>query len=179
MKNRELFDPEPDKKRNIIIGIDPGPTTSGQVVVDGSVFPPDILESNGETLDKDLVCTKHDAQVVVSEWLVSYATAVGFSVLDTARLVGRIEERADSKSMEFYKLTRPEVGLEITGSNRSKKGQVNEAVRELYRKHRPETLGGGKKPAVGTKKFPGPLYIVKSHAWDALAVVIAWMIINK
>lgn len=170
MKNGELFE--------IIIGIDPGPTTSGQVVVDASIFPPIILESNGETEEKDLVFTKYKASIVVSEWIVSYSTAIGSSVLDTARLVGRIEERAGMKGMEFHKLTRPQVGLELTGKNAAKKAQVNEAIRELYRNNRP-SLGGGKNPVVGTKKSPGPLYYVKSHAWDALAVVIAWMITNR
>lgn len=162
-------------KRNIIIGIDPGPTTSGQVVVDNSIFPPIILESHSELGSKDLVCTKFEAQIVVCEWIVSYSSAIGSSVLDTARLVGRIEERAGNKGLIFHKLTRPEVGSEITGSRRAKKAQVNEAIRELYRKSW-GSLGGGKNPVKGTKKKPGPLYTIKSHAWDALAVVIAWIL---
>jgi len=167
------------KNSKIIIGVDPGPTSSGQVVVDGAIFPPIVLESNDEIEEKDLLITKYKAKIVVSEWIVSYSSAIGFSVLDTARLVGRIEERAGVKGMEFHKLTRPQVGLELTGKSTPKKAQVNEAIRELYREMKPDSLGGGKNAVVGTKKHPGPLYGIKSHAWDALAVVIAWMSKNR
>lgn len=169
MKNGELFN------QNIIIGIDPGPTTSGQVVVDASIFPPVILQANSAASQDELVNVYYDAKTVICEWIVSYSSAIGSSVLDTARLVGRIEERSGEKGMKFHKLTRPEVGLELAGQRRAKKAQVNEAVRELYRKNWSK-LGGGKNPVVGTKKNPGPLYHVKSHAWDALAVIIAWLI---
>jgi hypothetical protein len=33
--------------------------------------------------------------------------------------------------------------------------------------------GGERRAAMGTKKAPGPLYGVASHAWAALAVAVA------
>jgi len=162
----------------IIVGIDPGPEYSGQVVVDGSVWPPIVLHSDGDTWEEELIPLRYKPNIVVCEWVISYGSTIGATVLDTARLVGRIEERSAVNKLDFYRITRPEVGLEIAGSRRSKKGQTNEAIREIYKKERPDLLGGGKNPTVGIKKAPGPLYGVKSHAWDALAVIIAWMIIH-
>ena len=160
----------------IIVGIDPGPESSGQVVVDSSLWPPIILYSNGNVEESELVPLQYKPRIVVCEWVISYGSVVGAPVLDTARFVGRIEERSYVNGIEFYRLTRPEIGIEIVGRRNAKKGQTNEAIRDIYRKGRKESLGNGKNPVIGTKKAPGPLYSVKSHAWDALAVVIAWMI---
>ena len=54
--------------------------------------------------------------------------------------------------------------LDVTG-----KGNRDSLVRQrLIEMH-----GGERRAAMGTKKAPGPLYGVSSHAWAALAVAVA------
>ncbi len=54
-------------------------------------------------------------------------------------------------------------GLDVTG-----KGNRDSLVRQRLI----EIHGGDRASAVGTKKQPGPLYGVSSHAWQALAVAV-------
>ena len=67
--------------------------------------------------------------------------------------------------MEVVWLYRREVlrGLDVTG-----KGNRDSLVRQRLI----EMFGGDRKTAQGTKKEPGPLYGVASHAWQALAVAV-------
>lgn len=114
--------------------------------------------------------------VVVCEWLTSYGTAVGASTLDTARMVGRIEQVCSDAGVRFKFLLRPEVGLELCQSSRAKSGQIAEAIRDIYRRAGLAT-GGGSDPCRGTVKQPGPLFglALSQHEGSALAVALAWI----
>lgn len=169
----------------MIIGVDPGPTTSGLVVLTGD-WPSTVRHADpAASLDtvREAVCltARHACSLaVVVEWLTSYGTAVGASVLDTARVVGRIEEIAANVAgncphlgVAVHLVTRPEVALRLAGTRRATDAQVHEAVRAIYREAGLAT-GGGADPCRGTRAQPGPLHQVRSHAWDALAVALAW-----
>ena len=162
-----------------LLSIDPGPTTCGVVVLDCDAdILPRLRWSDPAILIDHVIAAVRQSQypvdVVVCEWLTSYGAAVGASVLDTARVVGRIEQAARDQGATFRLLTRPEVGLELCQSRRAKKSQTAEAIRSMYREAG-LAIGGGKRPTVGTKNARGPLYGVKGHAWDALAVGHAWL----
>lgn len=165
----------------MILGIDPGPRTSGAVVLDATAWPPTVLRAESGAEDPLHLMPpwmdRRDTWVVVIEWLTSYGAAVGAEVLDTARAVGRLEERARRYGVAVHLITRPDVKLELTQSRRSKEAQVCEAVRQIYR-DASKACGGGADPCRGTKRQPGPLYAVSGHAWDALAVALAWIRIS-
>ena len=157
----------------IIIGIDPGPTTSGLVVL-GAGDPPAVVSSTPDadraTVLDTLAALKHcgDRALVAIEWLVSYGSAVGASTLDTARMVGAYEREAERAGARVVLITRPEVAYYHCQARSAKKPQVRAAVLSLY-----EPTGGGADGRIGTKARPGPCYGVKAHAWDALAVALA------
>ena len=157
-----------------IIGVDPGPQTSGVVLVsESSEGRPPRLRMSDPSLSPDAVISairSYDVGLVVCEWLTTYGATVGASVLDTARFVGRCEQAARDCGADVALMLRPDVCLELCQSRRAKKSEVRAALLEIY----PAT-GGGKTPQIGTVRARGPLYGMRSHAWDALAVVVAWL----
>jgi hypothetical protein len=150
----------------IVLGIDPGPTHCGLCVYDLEARK--VLESHKACpADKalDTIDTYAGrAGLVAIERVQSYGIA-GSSLLRTSETVGRLWQCAKSLSVPAILLYRRQVlqGLDVTG-----KGNRDALVRErLIEMH-----GGDRKAAQGTKKSPGPLYGVSSHAWSALAVAI-------
>lgn len=152
------------------LGIDPGPQTSGMVAY---VLPEvggwgRVLRSYKEaTLQQvrwelNLACSM-DAEVVLE---CTQAGPPSTHVVKTTEVVGRIMEACDSRGLTWHAYYRREV-LQALGCARTgnKDSLVRCAVIELH--------GGDKKTACGTKKNPGPLYGVASHAWQALGVVCA------
>jgi hypothetical protein len=80
----------------------------------------------------------------------------------TCEEVGRMIECFQG---EVIPLTRHQVKLLICGTMRAKDANIRAAIIDMY--------GDGKVEAIGNKKSQGPLYGVKSHAWQALALVKA------
>lgn len=164
-----------------IIGVDPGPQTSGLVLVElqPGAWPP-VLRWADPAAETEAVISAIDTLVrpppiVVCEWLTSYGSAVGATVLDTARVAGRFEEAARRAGGRFVLMTHGDQALELTGSRRAKDGQLHEAIRQVYREAG-AAVGGGAEATRGTKSQPGPLYgLAGCHAWDALGVVLAWL----
>ncbi len=150
----------------IIVGIDPGPEKCGFCVYDTETQA--VIEAK-----KDLpvveVLTGIDiyasqADLVGIERVQSYGIS-GSTLLRTSEVVGRLWQCSESLRLPTVLLYRREVlrGLDVTG-----KGNRDSLVRErLIEMH-----GGTRKLAQGTKKEPGPLYGVASHAWSALAVAV-------
>ena len=60
---------------------------------------------------------------------------------------------------KFRKVYRQDVKLHLCKSNKAKDGNIRQA---LIDKLGPQ----------GTKKYPGPTYGIKSHAWAALGVAV-------
>jgi Holliday junction resolvasome RuvABC endonuclease subunit len=168
----------------IIIGIDPGPTTSGYAVLEGPAQDAIIdmtyvrVVVAEDTAPTDRVIDAFAAVIkqidparvrVACEWLANYEKVVGASVFDTARVVGRYEQEARRCRIAFSLIKRPDVFLALCGRRTASKSQVRHAVIDAFPRS-----GGGATPQVGTKRQPGPLYGVRSHAWDAVAVAVAW-----
>lgn len=151
----------------LILGIDPGPTHCGFVLYDSTAQR--VLESHKQ-LDIVEAITGIDiyagrVDLVAIEMVQSYGIA-GASLLQTARSVGRLEQAATGLRLPTRLVYRREVlrALDVTG-----KGNRDSLVRQrLIEMH-----GGERRAAMGTKKAPGPLYGVSSHAWAALAVAVA------
>jgi hypothetical protein len=153
-----------------IIGIDPGPSESGVVLYNSedrsiryaSVLPNCDLK---DELDGGWFTDYPDNCVptVAIEFPCFYgkSCAIGKDVLDTAAVVGQFEEI--TRAWHPRRITRREVRMHLCGTMRSGDAQVWAAILDRY---------GGRKAAVGTKKAPGPLYGVRSHARSALAVAL-------
>ena len=96
------------------------------------------------------------------EDIESFGLAVGRTVFETARWSGRFQEAALHSEVETTYVTRTDCKLELCLSRRAKDSDVRRALIDLW--------GKDAKTLKGTKKEPGPLYRVSSHAWSALAV---------
>lgn len=164
-----------------IIGIDPGPSTSGFVVMEtGRGVLPCVRWSDAAVDSADLArlaasaLIDYDPAIVAIEWLTTYGRAVGASVLDTARIVGQVEGvlKERRSHAEVVLVTRPDVCHELCQSRSATKAQVRAACLAIYSAEG-VPQGGGACRQVGTKRDPGPLYGVRSHAWDALATALA------
>lgn len=147
----------------IIFAVDPGPTTSGMVVYD-STMRRVVLARSASSLD-DVLCElpqrRHELDIVAIERIQAQGIA-GASVIETARVVGRIEQRArDQFGPDVVLLYRHEVlrELDVSGARRD----------VLVRERMIEAHPGG----VGTKQAPGPLHGVSGHAWQALGLAVA------
>ena len=101
------------------------------------------------------------------EMVRNYGKIAGDSLFETAKWVGCFEQAW--RPRPFTELYRPAIKLALCQTARCGDPQVRSAIIDRY----PKT-GGGKTPAVGTKKQPGPLYGIHDDLWAALAVGIAW-----
>lgn len=160
----------------IVVGIDPGPTTSGLVVYmlpstggHGRVlrsYKEATLEQVRMEIDNLFIPWSSMRDGPVPEVVVERTQAgpPSTQVVKTTEVVGRIMEMCHHRDMTWNAYYRREV-LQALGCAR--KGNKDSLVRlaciELH--------GGDKPQACGTKKNPGPLYGVTSHAWQALGVI--------
>ena len=153
------------KSKRVIVGIDPGPLTSGLVVYeDGRVVRAYKAATIEQVRFEILALTGRFAAEVVVE--CTSAGPPSTSVVQTTEVVGRILERCDVALVRSHSYYRREVLQALCCARKGNKDSlVRLACIELH--------GGDKSAAVGTKKNPGPLYGVTSHAWQALGVVMA------
>lgn len=103
---------------------------------------------------------------IAIEMIASYGMAVGREVFETCVWIGRFLQawHAPDGARLIYRL---DVKLHLCGTAQAKDPNIRQALLDRF----PRT-GGGKTPQIGTKKQPGPLYGVSSHAWAALGVAV-------
>ena len=141
----------------IVIAIDPGPVESGWVKWDGAAVVASGVSVNQEVLTW---LWHDDSKVILAiEMIRSYGMAVGASVFDTCRWVGRFEQIGLLTGKTVKICYRPDVKLHICKSARAKDANVRQALLDRIGPQ-------------GRKASPGPTYGVKSHAWAALAVAV-------
>jgi len=145
---------------SLIIGIDPGAEWSAVVWFDGVVKAAEYVP-NDEVHD---IITTYLGKLAI-EMPESRGMPVSQSVLDTACWVGRFDY---NQQATLYKPR--EIRTHHCGTPNSKRSQVRQDIIDRF-------------GVVGTKKNPGPLYMigrhekvngksVTEHLWDALAVAI-------
>lgn len=142
----------------VILGLDPGTTETGiavwcpdrRVVRDSRIVPNENLILMLSSLPYDKIGI---------EMIASYGMPVGREVFETCVWIGRFFQRFKSLGVEPKLIYRRDVKLFLCGTTRAKDANVWQAIVDA---HGP----------VGTKKNPGPLYGVKSHARAALAVAL-------
>lgn len=160
-------------RKKAILCIDPGTTHSGVVVYDGEK----VLYSNAEMenytvldfiLNGEISVGRkqtYQYECLVVEMIQNYAKVVGEAVFETVLWTGRFIQVANSANIPCQKIFRKDVKLFLCGTARAGNANVRQAIIDMFPK-----VGGGKTPSIGTKKQPGPLYDMKSHAFSALAL---------
>ena len=146
-----------------IIGIDPGTTQSGYVQLgeDGIARFPAVLP-NEQILDT-MRCLSVNIPVAIEMIENQGRMAVGADTFETCVWIGRFTEAAHPGHVE--RIGRRDIKLLLCGTARAKDSDIRAFLIDLY---------GGKEAAIGRKAAPGPLYGVKAHAWQALAVAVAY-----
>ena len=144
----------------MILAIDPGTTHSGVVVWDGRSVIHFQAEYENSALLAALRAGTLQFDRIAVEWIQAMGMPVGQEVFLTCRFIGRIEEVMAAQGRQVEYITRPTVKTRLCGTPRAKDPNVRQSLLDR--------LG-----PVGTKKAPGPLFGVSSHAWSALAVAIA------
>lgn len=146
----------------LFIAVDPGPEqsgfcmfapTGGWQIADAGVTDNASLLSRLQTYS----CSSGGATLAI-EMVASYGMPVGKEVFETVRWIGRFQQAWHSPE-EVMLIYRREVKLYLCNNMRAKDAHVWQAL--------VDKLG-----PIGTKKNPGPLYGVKSHARSAVAVAV-------
>ena len=146
-----------------MLAIDPGNKQSGWCLFGGkSVLDSGILD-NHEMLE---LIYQHRANKLAIEMIASYGMAVGREVFETCVWIGRFMQWHNLPD-EVRLIYRKDVKLYLCGTTKAKDTNIRQAIIDLF-----PPVGGGKTPQIGTKKQPGPLYGISSHAWAALAVAL-------
>jgi hypothetical protein len=139
----------------VILAIDPGTEQSGWCLFDGTVLRSGV-HPNATLLGE--VRGSSAGVTLAIEMVASYGMPVGREVFETVRWIGRFQQAwRDPEAVRL--VFRRDVKLHLCGSARAKDPNVWQALKDR--------LG-----EVGTKKNPGPLYGVNSHARAALAVAV-------
>jgi hypothetical protein len=138
----------------MILAIDPGTVQSGWCLFGDNCVLESGVEPNANVLQR---ARRFNFDLAI-EMVASYGMPVGREVFETVRWIGRFQQAfyAPEKVQLVY---RRDVKLHLCGSMRAKDPHVWQALIDK--------LG-----PVGTKKNPGPLYGVKSHARSAVAVAV-------
>ena len=158
--------------QRLILGIDPGPSTSGMVLYD----PIDrrVVKAWKEADQAEVqhyvrgmrrgIRAGLERQVVVEQ--VSAGPRMGASLLETQLLAGCIVGWCQAWGLPIDALYRRDVirALGCTAKKPSRDSQVRATLIERH----------GGSTAIGKKAEPGPLYGVASHAWQALGLVYAY-----
>jgi hypothetical protein len=162
----------------IIFAIDPGTEESGYVLYDSGLNRIDdkgVVDNN--TLARiigELEPVYYDNELPVYprfaiEMIASYGMPVGKDVFETCVWIGRFMEIIFKFTHEKADLIyRREVKMHLC----DKIAKVNDAVIRQALIDLFPTDGGGKRPQVGTKAKPGPLYGVTTDMWAALGVAV-------
>lgn len=160
-----------------ILAIDPGTYQSGWCMyeTEGAIIGAKGIYPNNEMFDLIAMLGERDVQLAI-EMIGHYGSGMsaGKEVFHTCMWLGRIVQEwshlwwDERSGLEPILLLRKTIVTQICGFANAKPTNLKQAIRDRY----PAT-GGGKVPQVGIKSKPGPLYGVKEHVWDALAVAIA------
>lgn len=171
-----------------IVGIDPGPRSSGLVIYDlhgprdgdGRVRLADKA-ATWETVERELRYLR--PHIRAGEVLVCCERVApgrtGWSLVQTSEVIGRVVQlvsdigRDARAAAPARLLTRREVlmALRVSGRGAERDKLVRHCLMEMH--------GGDRIMSIGTKQDPGPLHGMASHAWAALAVVCAHRIIQR
>lgn len=148
----------------IVLGLDPGTHESALVCFTGDAVTSIFIEPNERIVEwfRDKEQLPRISTLVIEEF-ESYGMAVGREVFRTIRWAGNFEALWYPGRVEF--LPRRIIKQHLCHTARATDANIRTELIDRF---------GGPDKAIGTKKSPGPLHGVKSHAWAALAVAVTW-----
>ena len=149
-----------------ILALDPGPEKTAWVRYDSTQrrVRDHEITPNADLLRKLRETSTVGTHVAV-EMIASYGMAVGREVFETCVWIGVFLEALHLDFAPGVIVYRREVKLHLCGSPKAKDANVRTALMDKF---------GPGKLAVGTKKFPGPLYGITKDRWAALAVAVTF-----
>jgi hypothetical protein len=151
----------------MILALDPGPAQTGYCAYDGgSVLAAGVMPNDEMLAYLERAHFRVNGYRLAIEMIASYGMAVGREVFETCVWIGRFQQ-AWHKPEAVELVYRKDVKMHLCGTTKAKDANIRQALLDLF----PRT-GGGATPQVGTKKQPGPLYGISTHAWPALGVAI-------
>jgi hypothetical protein len=144
----------------MILAIDPGPKVSGVVTYcNGKVTSAAVMSNNDALFGVMNIAADYFAY----EMIASYGARVGAETFQTCVWIGRFVQawaaRINKDEASIIPVYRMDVKKHLLHSHQGSDKDVNAALVAMFGE-------------VGTKKNPGPLFGVKSHAWAALAVAV-------
>lgn len=159
-----------------VVGIDPGPTSSGFVVFDGVSVVVASSQSQNELLCPLLSSGAMKDTAVVIERVQFYGKIMGPDVFDTLWWGGRFYEAALHGGHIVQRVFWNDIKRQfVTGARWDEKKGKKKAITETDVRLGVEARFGGRKAAKGTTAAPGPCAgVVGEHAWSALALAIYW-----
>jgi hypothetical protein len=143
-------------KNTRILAIDPGNIESGVVIWDGSnvVFTGVLLNA---TLNTAILSSIYKYDIALIENLTHQGRAkVGKEVFDTARYIGYLERCFENVNKPYRLISRNDVKMHHCRTSQARDTDIVKALTKKYPK--------------GSVKSPGVTYLVRSHAWQALAL---------
>ena len=160
----------------LILAIDPGPERCGVVLYDAAAGVVRLAWADMPVamVAERLIAAHPEMRpfcagqpyalppaAIVAIERVQSAGIAGASLLQTSEVVGRLQQAAAFAGYTVRLVYRREVCSALHVHGAGKDAQVRQRMLEMH--------PGG----VGTKKAPGPLYGVTSHAWQALGLAVA------
>lgn len=151
----------------MIVAVDPGSESSGWVLYEPGGTPRVVLsradEPNASVLSMlRALRASGGADLFAVETFQPRGQPLYSQLVTTAIWTGRFIEAWGGA--DFVCVPREQAKRVLLGTTKGSDGNVRAALIDMH---------GGVAVAVGSKKAPGVLYGVKSHAWAALAVAVA------
>ena len=141
----------------MILAIDPGTLKSGWVLYHGG-----CVSESGVTENKELLGLMpfFPADALAVEMVASYGMTVGRETFETVLWTGRfVQQWVSITEKRCLKVYRQDAKRCVCKTHNATDADIRAALIDRMGE-------------VGTKKAPGPLYGIKSHAWAALAVAV-------
>lgn len=150
-----------------VLAIDPGNEQSAWALIDTRTCRPlEIGKADNTQVRVLLQVAAYDCQATVAiEMISSYGMAVGATVFDTVRWIGRFEEICEAAGPGCELRYRADVKLHHCCSMKANDSNITQALIDRFARGLPNR---GK----GTKKAPGWFYGFHRDVWQAYALAV-------
>ena len=148
-----------------ILAIDPGNIESAYCLIDTDTYKPlEFGKTNNRDLEIGLYNSSYDLLAI--EMIASYGMPVGKEVFDTCVWIGRFIEIASFNDIPVKYIYRKDEKINICNSIKAKDSNIRQALIDRFGE-------------VGTKKNPGWFYGFKADIWQAYAVGVTYLDMQK
>lgn len=165
---------------NILLAIDPGDVQSAFCFVDIDTYKPLYFAKEENTVAMNhFINYIHGSNTAISnvehaaiEMIASYGMAVGKSVFETCRQIGRFAERLELLGVKVDYIYRKDEKLCICGQMSAKDSNIRQALIDRFAKF-------DFKQGKGSIKNPDWFYGFKADVWQAYCVGVTWLDAKK